>query len=42
MKSYYERVQDEIDGICPTKGKLQTKNGETNERITSNNYSRAD
>lgn len=25
MKSYYERVQDEIDGICPTKGKLQTK-----------------
>lgn len=25
VKSYYERVQDEIDGICPTKGKLQTK-----------------
>lgn len=25
MKTYYERVQDEIDGICPTKGKLQTK-----------------
>src|SRR5690554_5333955 len=22
MKAYYERVQDEIDGICPTKGKL--------------------
>lgn len=24
MKTYYERVQDEIDGICPTKGKLST------------------
>ncbi|MDD3001704.1 MAG: DUF1351 domain-containing protein [Candidatus Riflebacteria bacterium] len=24
MKAYYERVQDEIDGICPTKGKLST------------------
>jgi hypothetical protein len=28
MKSYYERVQDEIDGICPTKGKLQTNKAE--------------